>query len=87
MIDVEHKKGTLTISVKVRHRCLMRPAEGIPQDDLGEDWLEDLELAPFFNMILEPVQDKSKYLHGTHYFEPGKDPHQQAEEDWEYLDI
>jgi hypothetical protein len=78
------KNGILTISLKVHHRNLIRPVEGMPPDDLGEDRLKDLEQEPPFKIILQPVQGKAKYLRGSHCYDPGQHPHQLADEDWEY---
>jgi hypothetical protein len=81
-----NKEGTMEVRVIVRHRYLVRPPKGEPPADLGKDWLAELESAPSFKVKLEPVLGKSKYLLGTHLYEPGKHPHQEAKEDWDYLD-
>ena len=78
------KNGTLTISVRVRQRDLIRPVEGTAPDNLGEDRLKDLEQAPPFKIELKPVRGKAKYLHGSHCYDPGQHPHQQADEHWKY---
>jgi hypothetical protein len=82
----DNEKGNLEITVEVKQRRLMRRVEGTPPDDLGKDWLQQPEGAPSFQVTLNPVPGKSKYLHGEHIYKPGKGPHQEAEEDWDYLD-
>ena len=77
--------GKLKIDIEVRHRDSMKPPEGTPPKDLGEDFLKDLKEAPFFKIELSPVQGKPKYLRGSHCYNPGHEPHQQAIEDWDYL--
>jgi hypothetical protein len=79
-------EGALDLTLKVCHRYLAQVPEGMPPEDLGKDWLRELESAPSFQIKLIPVSGKPKYLSGTHVYEPGKSPHQLADEDWEYLD-
>jgi hypothetical protein len=83
---LDGKKGTFEITVKVRQRHLVGTPEGNPPDDLGKDWLLRPEGAPTFNVRLEPVPGKSKYLRGIHRYKPGEGIHQAATEDWKYLD-
>ncbi len=81
------EKGTVKIKLKVFHRGFIQPEQGVPPDDLGKDWLKDVDNAPPFHLELEPYPAKPKCFHGHHWFEPGKDPHQQAEEEWTYSDL
>jgi hypothetical protein len=81
------EKGKVNIKLKVFHRGFIQPEEGVPPDDLRKDWLKDVDNAPPFHLELEPYPAKPKCFHGHHWFEPGKDPHQQAEEEWTYSDL
>jgi hypothetical protein len=81
------RAGALELTLKVRHRYLAQTPEGTPPDDLGRDWLLELESAPSFKVKLTPVSGRPAFLCGTHTYEPGKSPHQLAEEDWDYLDL
>lgn len=79
-------EGALELTLNVRHRYPAQMPEGTPPEDLGKDWLRELENAPSFKIKLTPAAGKPKYLCGSHVYEPGKTPHQLANEDWEYLD-
>ncbi len=81
------EKGTLNVKLKVYHRGFIQPVEGAPPDDLGKDWLEDVDNAPPFDLELEPCPGKPKCLHGWHRFQPGKNPHQKADEEWTCSDV
>jgi hypothetical protein len=81
------RTGTLTIDVRVRSRELVRPVEGKPPHDLGEDRLMGQDEAVSFKIELAPVPRRSKYLKGAHCYEPGQDPHQLADEDWNYAGL
>jgi hypothetical protein len=83
---VLNPEGGLDLTLKVCHRYPVKVPEGMPPEGLGKDYLRELESAPSFHIKLAPVSGKPKYLHGTHVYEPGKRPHQVADEDWEYLD-
>jgi hypothetical protein len=83
---VLNPEGALELTLNVRHRYLAQKPEGTPPDNLGKDWLRELESAPSFKIKLTTVSGKPKYLYGTHVYEPGKSPHQLADEDWDYLD-
>jgi hypothetical protein len=80
-------EGSLELTINVRHRYLIGKPKGTPPDDLGKDWLRDPESAPSFRIKLTPVSGRVKYLYGTHVYEPGKSPHQLADEDWNFLDL
>jgi hypothetical protein len=83
---VLNPEGALELTLNVRHRYLVQMPEGTPPHDLGKDWLRELESAPSFRVKLTPVLGRAKYLYGTHVYEPGKRPHQLADEDWDLLD-
>jgi hypothetical protein len=78
-----NEEGKVDIKLKVFHRGIIQQEEGTPPDDLGKDWLKDVDNAPSFDIELEPSV-KPKIFLGHHKFKPGEVTHQIAEEEWTY---
>jgi hypothetical protein len=82
------EEGKFNIKLKVFHRGIIQPPTGTPPGDLGEDWLHNVDAAPPFLVILEEhCPGEPKCLKGYHWFEPGMEPLQKADEFWTYSDV